>query len=111
MQFRMNEIELRLLVYMHEHARGFKQIHFFDPEKVRAALKITEPEHEKAGTYLEGFDLIADANISNCCWYLTSNGEAFVRQVEAEMQKSKKIANSSFTFTIKNLKPYVQPAL
>ncbi len=58
MQAKINELELNLLAYLHEHAAGYSDNQRFPPEDIANGLGCTIAELVKAATYLAGWGLV-----------------------------------------------------
>lgn len=96
MQARITEDELRLLVWLHENAKGFNDGSGFDPDEVSQALEVDDSTLYKLASYLSGHGLVGLklANMTHfgsrgqessiIFLWLTSLGEDYVRNIEAE---------------------------
>lgn len=93
-QVNIGKDELTLLAYLHEHCKGFSHTYKIRPDEVRSAISMSEADFRKASTFLTGFDLIGvdekgvfsgqKRSVLIGVW-LTSRGENFMRQLEADL--------------------------
>ncbi|HEX5243545.1 MAG TPA: hypothetical protein VFW23_09825 [Tepidisphaeraceae bacterium] len=93
MKANISQDELGLMAYLHEKARGFSQGFALDPTEVANALDIPFTQLQKDSSYLAGKGLVglneADASSSDgpasilFGLWLTSDGEDFMRELEA----------------------------
>lgn len=92
--------ELRLLAYFHEHATGFNDSHRWSHQQIPeiiAAIGTTEADFRKSLSYLKSFGLLGakyiNADTMNSSGaiiagiWLTAEGENYMRQLEAELEK------------------------
>ena len=94
MDIKINEDELKLLAYLHEHATGFTQESEVEPGKITAALGIELEQFNKDASFLASFGFVGK-NATNVTSYqgpteilwngiwLTAAGENYMRHLEA----------------------------
>lgn len=107
MEAKINDDELRLLVWLHENARGFGQgMGFYWPSVVQR-IEIEESSLRHAATYLQGHGLVGmsvqdmsafgddapEVHIGEL--WLTSFGENYIRNIEAAPGVAQKLTLSA----------------
>jgi hypothetical protein len=97
----INEDELRLLAYLHEHAEGYDGNFAFEPENVASALNFEMPAMKKNSSYLAAHGLVgmsaADTTTMTARGFifvtvwLTGLGEDYMRALEKEPSVGRKL--------------------
>lgn len=92
MNYQANEDEMKLLAYLHEHARGFGPNYPMDPAEVQAALELDQRAFHRAASYLEQLGLVgirselaesfAESELFLFGIWMTGMGGNFMRNLE-----------------------------
>ncbi|MGA2440098.1 MAG: hypothetical protein ABSH08_04010 [Tepidisphaeraceae bacterium] len=98
MKANINENELRLLAYLHEHAAGFTDDFQIDPDNVRVELEVTDEQLAKDASYLASHGLAGmtaavsrDGYEALSSLWLMGTGEDYMRELEAQPGVAKKL--------------------
>ena len=98
MKANINEDEMKLLVYLHENAKGYDQPFKLEPEKVMSDLGIDYPQLQKDVSYLRGHGLVDIEQLQNDAdmfaifgLWITAFGEDFMRELENQPSLPRKI--------------------
>ena len=100
MEIRINELELKLLAYLHENARGYGYDHHYrvgSPDETLAVpFEATREELLKAASYLSGWKMIVMGHSGGVepklqVLWLTERGEAYMREVEHRLAEQQAI--------------------
>ena len=89
--------ELSLMAYMRERAKGYDDKSSIDSAMVAKDLDWNRDRIQKAQTYLASWSLIAKGRVRTDHWvsyYLTADGENFMRKVEREPQVQEKLGGT-----------------
>jgi len=95
MNANINEDELSLLAYLHEHAGGYGEHCRIEPKKIMAAMNFDDPAFVKHLSYLEEHGLAGYKTMDVSTMktgpkhrivgvWLTGDGENFMRELEAQ---------------------------
>lgn len=90
MDININEAEMTMLAYLHEHATGFSDAYAFDPEGVMKSLEMESPAFEKTLSFLEQLNLVGvssesfndDFGRAIFGIWISGSGENFMREIE-----------------------------
>lgn len=93
--------EVATLLYMEENATELSIASTFEAEKLAEELKIDTPKYARRLQYLAQYGLIAPAGIMGNYgfYYLTADGESFVRHLKAEWKRQQEAQLKSVTVT------------
>jgi hypothetical protein len=114
MKANINQDEMKLLAYLHEHATGYIEECALDPAKIKEALGIDDAELGKDMSYLKGHGLVgvriitfrnAKGSVSEMQgMWLTSTGEDYMRELENQPGIGKKITVAAVKQTWEQMK-------
>jgi hypothetical protein len=90
MELLVNETELEILAYLHEHAEGFGQQFALESPQIVESLGASKGEFTRAAFYLDGWGLIGIDTSMDCFGdegeitpiFLTATGEAYMRELD-----------------------------
>lgn len=106
----INEDELKLLTYLHEHAKGYGERFGLSDKAAMGAIGMDEPAFKKAYSYLQEHGLAghridtAGTVWIDCGTYITGLGEDYMR----ELEKAPSIARKLTVGALKQLGNVVQ---
>jgi|GEM_PF-3969867 len=97
----INEDELKLLTYLHEHAKGFTEQFSFAPDELERELGIDEEKLKKDASYLHDHGLARMRTLDKTTYaglsftlvgvWLTGLGENYMRSLEAQPSIGRKL--------------------
>jgi hypothetical protein len=101
MKANINEDELKLLAYLHEHAEGYTEEFQLTPGEVAEEMQIEFKKFAKDASYLASFGLIGMNTIDNSSldgrsygfmgMWLTGHGENYMRELEQQPGIARKL--------------------